>query len=165
MTDQEPQLGRRPSRALDALDAADQSMGASAAVEARLRAEVRRLADPRRGMPTAALAIAASLILLVSASLWVVRQNQRDIAPQVTSVAGSSAEDTLTGFVPLGYHAVPSESTHIVRLEVSRKALASLGLLAMDATSPSESDTFLADVIIGDDGLARAVRFVRPVSH
>ena len=150
--------------AFDELNAADKDMGASPAVEARLREEVRRLAGSRRRMPMAALAIAASLILAVAASLFLVRY-QDATTPLATSVADSGDEDTLTGFVPLGYHAVSSESTHIVRLEVSRKALASFGLLAMDAPNPSESGTYLADVIIGDDGLARAVRFVRPVSH
>jgi hypothetical protein len=52
-----------------------------------------------------------------------------------------------------------------VRLEVSRKALASFGLLSMDSTGATDAETVLADVIIGDDGLARAVRFVGPVSH
>jgi hypothetical protein len=67
--------------------------------------------------------------------------------------------------VPLGYNRSSAGPTHIVRLEVPRKALESFGLLSMDTTGAPESDTVLADVIIGDDGLARAVRFVRPVSH
>ena len=152
------------SMAFDDLNAAERTLGASPAVEARLREEVRRLAAPRRRMPFAAMAIAAGLILVVAASLVVLPQSHSGSSP-VTSVAGVGDEDTLTGFVPLSYHAVPSESTHIVRLEVSRKALASFGLLEMDATNPPESGTFLADVLIGDDGLARAVRFVRPVSQ
>lgn len=151
--------------AFDKLNADERNLGASPAVEARLRAEVRRLANPRRRIPTAALAIAAGLILVVAASLVVLRQSNDGTTLPANSVAGAGDEDALTGFVPLGYHAVPSESTHIVRLEVSRKALASFGLLAMDATNASESGTYLADVIVGDDGLARAVRFVRPVSH
>jgi hypothetical protein len=151
--------------AFDELNAAERNLGASPAVEARLREEVRRLAHPRRRMPTPALAIAASLILVVASALVVQHRNNSGAMSPATSVAGASDEDTMTGFVPLGYHAVPSESTHIVRLEVSRKALASFGLLAMDATNASESATYLADVIVGDDGLARAVRFVRPVSH
>ena len=151
--------------AFDELNAADRSMGASAAVEQRLRAEVRTLASSRRPAPIAALAIAASLILVVAASFFLVRLDSGVTTPQATSASQSGGDDPLTGFVPLGYHAVSSEATHIVRLEVSRKALASFGLLAMDATNPSESATYLADVIIGDDGLARAVRFVRPVSH
>jgi hypothetical protein len=153
------------SMAFEELNAADRNQGASPAVEARLREEVRRLAVARRPRPMVALAIAASLILLVAASIVLVRQLGAGTSPSETSIADAGAGETLTDFVPLGYHAVPTESTHIVRLEVSRKVLASFGLLAMDAPDPSESGTFLADVIIGDDGIARAVRFVRPVSH
>ena len=39
------------------------------------------------------------------------------------------------------------------------RALASFGLASIDAGS---SANVLADVLVGDDGLARAVRFVRP---
>ena len=52
----------------------------------------------------------------------------------------------------------------IVRLEVSRAALASFGLTPIDALDGSASGTALADVLVGADGLARAVRFVRPVA-
>jgi hypothetical protein len=47
-------------------------------------------------------------------------------------------------------------------MQVSRSALASFGVAPPggDLTSPS----VLADVVIGDDGLARAVRFVRVIS-
>ena len=43
-----------------------------------------------------------------------------------------------------------------------RTALASFGLTPPDAAADIRStDTVLADVLVGDDGLARAVRFVR----
>jgi hypothetical protein len=48
-------------------------------------------------------------------------------------------------------------------MEVPRTALASFGLASPDMQSGSSSRTVLADVLVGEDGLARAVRFVRPV--
>jgi hypothetical protein len=59
-------------------------------------------------------------------------------------------------FFPLMYSNVPVTNGQTVRLELPQSALASFGLEADDA-----SGTVLADVLVGQDGLARAVRFVR----
>jgi hypothetical protein len=69
---------------------------------------------------------------------------------------------TATGFFPLFYASVPASSTQVIRMEVPRAALAQFGLDSADA---NVNGTVLADVLVGDDGLARAVRFVRPVSQ
>lgn len=148
----------------DALNKADEPMGASAGVEARLREEVRSRARRRRSMSSMSLAIAASLAVIVGASAWFLRDASRLDVPLPEATADAT-DEPLTGFVPLGYNRLPAGPTHIVRLEVPRAALASFGLLSMDATGSPESETVLADVIIGDDGLARAVRFVGPATH
>ena len=57
------------------------------------------------------------------------------------------------------YSNVPVTNGHTVRLELPQAALTSFGLEADDA-----SGTVLADVLVGQDGLARAVRFVRPAT-
>ena len=146
------------------LNEADEHMGASAGVEARLREEVRSRATRRSPMSSVSLAIAASLAVIIGASAWFLRDATRiDVPP--AQPAADAAGEPLTGFVPLGYNRIPAGPTHIVRLEVPRAALASFGLLSMDSTGSPESETVLADVIIGDDGLARAVRFVGPVTH
>jgi hypothetical protein len=148
----------------DALNASDAHMQASPHVEATLRAEVRARAARRpRRWPSTALAIAASLAVLIGASSWLLRDAGRGDLP--TPQGPDAAGEPLTGFLPLDYSRSPAGPTHIVRLEVPRTALASFGLLSMDSTGSPESDTVLADVIIGDDGLARAVRFVRPAAH
>ena len=147
-----------------ALNKADEHMGASASVEARLRQEVRARATRRRSMSSVSLAMAASLSVIIGASAWFLRDATRIDVPH-PQVSTDSEAEPLTGFVPLGYNRSSAGPTHIVRLEVSRKALASFGLLSMDSTGATDAETVLADVIIGDDGLARAVRFVRPVSH
>jgi hypothetical protein len=146
------------------LNQADEQMEVSAKVEDRLRAEVRAIASRRRSFPYEYLAVAASLALIIGAGAWFMRDTDRAGMEQ-TRLAEQTTE-SVTDFVPLGYNRIPAASaTQIVRLEVPRKALASFGLLPMDSTASPDSETVLADVIIGDDGLARAVRFVRSTSH
>ena len=161
------------STALAALRDDDGSMSASPAVEARLRTEVRALrARSARGFGPGTrashgssrgftLALAASLTLIVSASAWWL--SGIETAP--TAPAAIVAREVMTDFVPLQYAGVPSRGTQIVRLEVPRGALSSMGLSSFDAPRPDASPTVLADVMIGEDGLARAVRFVRVLSN
>lgn len=158
MTDQD---NRQPalSAALRALKDADETLGPSPTVEERLRGEVASLA---RSQPSGLfrsygwpLAVAASLTLVVASSIvWMGRID----APKV------ARQEVVTDFVPLQYASVPAQSMQIVRLEVSRSALSSMGLASFDAPNPNAA-TVLADVMIGEDGLARAVRFVRVLSH
>jgi hypothetical protein len=151
----------RLSQALAALNRADASeMGTSSRVQAVLMAEVRSRAAARRRSYLLTLATAASLALIVSASIWWMRAPIR-LSP-VSSVA---SREVVTDFLPLPYSGIPTSTLHIVRLEVPRHALASFGLGSFDAVDPAASITVLADVLIGDDGLARAVRFVRSASH
>jgi hypothetical protein len=62
--------------------------------------------------------------------------------------------------MPLTYGAAlsPNEGGQLVRVELPRSALASLGL-PMNVERADER--VKADVLLGHDGLARAIRFVR----
>ena len=161
---------RRPSlhSALQALKEQDRSMTASAAVEARLRAEVASLgrsARSDRGWSYGlTFALAASLTAIVSASVWWMAGIDHRSAGSPTVVL--AAREVVSDFVPLLYASVPARSTQIVRIEVERSALSAMGLASFDLPNPrSSSSTVLADVVIGEDGLARAVRFVRVLSN
>lgn len=70
------------------------------------------------------------------------------------------AEEVATDFLPLTYlaDAPAPESGHLVRVKVPRSALASFGV-PMNAERAGEM--VQADVVIGDDGLARAIRFIQ----
>ncbi|HXT68114.1 MAG TPA: hypothetical protein VN700_00045 [Vicinamibacterales bacterium] len=138
----------------------DDTAGASPAVRARLLNEVRSIARARRRTSSISLAAAALVMLGVGYMLWRAVGPSADGTPD-TSTAGVRAEVT-TPFFPLISTTTPLTSTHIVRIEVPRRALASFGLAAAEAAEELSSGTVLADVAIGDDGLARAVRFVRP---
>jgi len=66
--------------------------------------------------------------------------------------------ESMTGFLPLTYTAdVTPVGGQLVRMEVSTTLLASMGF-SIPPTNHQERIT--ADVVIGDDGLARAIRFV-----
>jgi hypothetical protein len=69
-------------------------------------------------------------------------------------------QEIVTDFMPLTYGATmsPNEGGQLVRVELPRSALASLGLPVNDERS---NERVKADVLLGHDGLARAIRFVR----
>ena len=51
-----------------------------------------------------------------------------------------------------------AEEGHLVRVELPRSALASFGL---PVNAEATGDRVKADVLMGQDGIARAIRFVR----
>ena len=108
------------------------------------------------------LALAAAMTICVSVpALW---WRTHDRAPSVVTTSLPIERETTTEFFSLFYASVPSSSGHIVRMEVPRASLAQFGLASahdMDRVT----GTVTADVLVGDDGLARAVRFVRPISQ
>jgi hypothetical protein len=128
-------------------------------VEARLLGEVRSIARARRRRAFAAvLAMAAALFVAVALPMW------RGTTQPVDSAAapGTAQGEVATAFLPLFYSNVPARNAQIVRMKVPRGALASFGLATMDSLNGLSGGTVLADVLVGEDGLARAVRFVRP---
>ena len=149
--------------ALRALAEDDAQAGASPVVEARLLAEVRSIARARRRRTHASvLALAAALLLAVAVPLWRGTVRPPDSEATAPRVEDSRSEVT-TAFLPLLYSNIPFTDGQIVRLEVPRTALAAFGLASPDSLDASLSRSVLADVLVGEDGLARAVRFVRPV--
>ncbi|MBA3806329.1 MAG: hypothetical protein H0X14_11540 [Acidobacteria bacterium] len=84
----------------------------------------------------------------------------RSPQPVNATASNSTASDTATDFIPLTYEASQGamDGGHVVRVELPRTALAQFGL-PVNAERTAESVT--ADVLLGDDGLARAIRFVR----
>jgi hypothetical protein len=131
-------------------------LGASAAIEARLLAEVRTIAAARRRRRAFAAFAAAAVVLL---ALWIGSQR---FLPSGSSKA--RVAEVTTDFMPLAYSGVPSTNLQVVRLAVPRTALASFGLTPPEPLDRMFTETVLADVLVGDDGLARAVRFVRPAA-
>lgn len=146
----------RLRRALDAVAQSEGDQSTSSAVESRLLAAVRsqRIARQRRRQ-IAWLAAAAAIIVLVTAARWRLSPDSEEFAAVPTQPAVSVASDVPAGFLPLRYAQVPTRGGQIVRMTVPATALASFGLEPASAGS----DVVTADVFVGDDGLARAVRF------
>jgi hypothetical protein len=154
---QEHERERSLDAAFRAVAEEDAGIGASPAVEATLLAEVRRIAAGRRRRTfAAALGIAAALLLAFAVPAWRMFARRPVTAP--------SAREVTTEFLPLLYSSVPASQVQMVRLAVPRAALASFGLAPLEALDRASTGTVLADVLVGDDGLARAVRFVRPAA-
>jgi hypothetical protein len=74
--------------------------------------------------------------------------------------AAQAEQEVVTDFMPLTYGAAlsPNEGGQLVRVELPRSALLSMGL-PMNVEKSDER--VKADVFLGHDGLARAIRFVR----
>lgn len=86
--------------------------------------------------------------------------NKGDGLSRPALAADARTQEVATEFIPLvhaGQYA-PAEEGHLVRVEVPRSALASFGL-PVNAEAPAGN--VKADVLMGQDGIARAIRFVR----
>lgn len=152
--------------ALRALAEDDARAGASSAVEVRLLTEVRSIASARRRRRRrAGFAVAAMLLTAIAVASW--RNTLEAPIPVLLPATPSTTARTevVTAFFPLTYSSVPVTGGHMVRLEVPRGALRSFGLASADVVEGMPETTLLADVLVGDDGLARAVRFVRPADR
>lgn len=69
----------------------------------------------------------------------------------------ASAGEITTEFIPLAGFA-QSEGVHLMRVELPRSALSSFGI---PVNADRAGDRVKADVLLGEDGTARAIRFVR----
>jgi len=135
------------------------SLQPGAALFAEFRAGYR--ARRRSGAAHAiGLAMAALLAALIGTSMWLAVRRPANVSdPRLTS---TPLGEVTTAFLPLPYGAVPYTSAQIVRLAVPRASMIPFGLITADAAPYIETQTVVADVLVGEDGLARAVRFVRP---
>ena len=156
---------RSLSDALRAVAAEDSGLHASSDVEARLRAEVGSIARARRRR-IAMMAVAAAAALAVAVAVpWSRRADDSRVPAVHTPQAATPAAEAATAFFPLTYSSLPVSNAQLVRVQVPRSALASFGLAPIDVPAPAggrASATVAADVLVGEDGMARAVRFVNP---
>jgi hypothetical protein len=152
-----------PLRALAADDAAH---GASAAVQIRLLEEVQRLRGVRRRSLLKMSVLASALSVATALPIWHLATS--DLRGRSSSSAQGRPAllngEMVTAFFPLSYSTVPMSRGRLVRLEVPRETVRAFGVDATESALGMASSTVLADVLVGDDGLARAVRFVRPVA-
>jgi hypothetical protein len=155
-----PDDTRRLNDVLLAMAADDAGLGSSAEVEHRLRAEVRGLARDRHRSRMTFTALAAGLTLMLAAPLaLLLRQPASDATPRP-----SGPTRTEQPFLATPYAGSFTGEGQIVRLEVPATTLRAFGVTAPVARDQREDARVLADVLIGEDGVARAIRFVGPVA-
>ena len=150
-------------------DTAREASALSGAVGARLREEVRAVGAARRARVRWNIGLAAAVVASTAISVWRFASRGPDsdsvsTPPVASGAAPAPRREITTAFLPLVYSDVPVAGAQIVRMSVPRSALASFGLTPPDSSSAQDtaaSPTVVADVVVGDDGLARAVRFVR----
>jgi len=147
--------------ALRAVAAEDRSRRAAPFVEARLLAEARSIARGRRTRARAAMvAMAAVLFIAIAVPLWPPSSGEVAVDPGRTSDGAALTGEVTTEFFPLTYSSVPASDGQVVRMQVPRAALSRFGVTSF-VVSDDPSATVMAEVVVGNDGLARAVRFVR----
>lgn len=166
------QRQRELSAGLRAVAAGYSRIGAPARVERRLRAAFRKQSALRSGAlvrhgwrPMISWAAAAAMVTGIA---LITIQGGRPVRKQpaatnhVEIAAAGNAIDAPSdydGFIPLpNAGKLPdTEDVNLVRVEVPRSAMIALGL---EVSPERASEMVEADVMLGPDGLARAVRFV-----
>ena len=103
------------------------------------------------------LAMAAAVLLAVLAGWWYLARRPAQAPPSPTAL--HPARSVLyTDFFPLSRRALDhDEPAQVVRIRLPRREMRRFGLAV---TEEFERSSIEADVVIGQDGIARAVRFV-----
>lgn len=127
---------------------------ASAAAEKRLMAEFRRRRRQSRAQ-WAYWASAAACVILLSGGL-VMRRSSPPVSP--STLRNDNYRSAMAGFIALPYAEsdVPLEEAVIVRVELESFEMAALGM----PLRPAMRGKIRADLLVGQDGVARAVRLV-----
>jgi hypothetical protein len=145
--------------------AAQESRQAPPELEQRLLTEFRKRSRSRRlsaWLPAAGIAaIAAGLVLFV----WLPKGADKEQAKalpthMVEAPATVSADDSDEGFYPVpdADALPPVENAMVIRVEMTPESLRLMGFAVDEEPA---ADRMEADVLIGQDGLARGVRLVQ----
>ena len=86
------------------------------------------------------------------------RASQRKAPKKLTAEPAAPQREVMTEFIPIVFDPEPIERGQIVRIRLPLAALASFGL---PVNEEHAEEAIRADVVLGEDGLARAVRFVK----
>lgn len=124
---------------------------AGAAVQTQLVARFRERRAKRRWAYIAGTAASLVAVLVLCLALW----HGRRVPPG----ASSAAFDQASGFVmlPYGQSGVPMEQPVIVRIDIP---VSELGAMGVPVNPHGGKEMIRADLLVGQDGVARAVRFV-----
>ena len=133
----------------DAQPAERQRQALLAAMDGGGREPMARLAPTRRRTMAAVLPACAAAVVLAAGTLWL---RPRSTAPPESAASGN-------GFIALPYsdENLSPEGAVVLEVEVPRSALLLAGMPAGESHS---NGRIKAEVVVGADGLARAIRFL-----
>jgi hypothetical protein len=150
---------------LKALAESDRELEAGPAVERRLRSAFRkRYAHPK--WPYFAIAAAVALAVLLYPRPKVQTLEIKVFTPSVAIVPAARPvvarrkappKEIVTDFFPLMEDPPPFERGELLRVSLPASAMRSVGLTVSEDRL---DDAVQADVLVGQEGLARAIRFV-----
>ncbi len=162
---------RRLTSALRIIADEMRDLAAPPRLEATLLEAFRSEMTPARARATRirwipAFSWAAAAAALITMAVWVAPRRQAAVPPvhhnpstavELASIADDGADDD--GFIPLpnAERVGPNDEVNVVRMELPRSAMLVVGL---DVSPERVSEPVQAEVMLGPDGLARAVRFV-----
>lgn len=134
---------------------------ASPALEERLRAAFRvRVSHRRRRWgyvaTVAALAVLAASLYLV----WSARTHKKGSDQQTAGIAPGRQRSEFIA-LPYAQSEVPLEQPVIVRVQIP---VSELGVMGMPVAHATAGESVNADLLVGQDGIARAVRLVELTS-
>lgn len=171
----------RVLQALEALAEQDRHLGASSSVETRLTHAFRARRTRRTKSWAAAGAIAMVAVVVIAAvvnrpqsvvskpSALVVEAPLQVVAPPAppiiakhirkrAPIEAAPAREIVTDFFPLMDPAPPFDRGEILRVQLPATAMRAVGLPVAD---DHLADQIQADVLVGEEGLPRAIRFVK----
>jgi hypothetical protein len=105
----------------------------------------------------AAMLLIGSALLLRKAEPPVVRGTVAAPVDDEATGAAETGDEVTTDFIPLSYDPAPPGTTRVVRVQLPREALIAFGL---PVNEDRTEDLVQADLLLDEDGLTRAVRFV-----
>lgn len=157
-------------------------------VEQKLLLEFRRLSNSRQARsPRFVRILAAAAVLAVAAMaalVWMISglpgtvqppaikkysfelsappvQHPIAFAEKKPRPRGAASREVVTSFLPLGFSSSPPDAYQVVRVQLDRSSLLQFGLPVNVELADRPVD---ADLLIGNDGMPRAVRFVSRIS-
>jgi hypothetical protein len=128
--------------------------------ERRMAAQCLRRTWLRRvlaGAVAAVLVLAAAVALRKAVDVRAARGNAALSVSQEDWTVAETGDEVMTDFIPVVYDPAPIGRGSLVRVELPRAALSAFGL---PVNEDRNEDLVQADLLLDDNGLMRAVRFV-----
>jgi hypothetical protein len=109
------------------------------------------------------LAFAAGVFLFLILFSWTMLRFREQSSLNGSSAQMEPASQSTTGLIPLPSSAglPPPQTTSLLRVRLQESEMRQFGLEFTDASSTRYTQV---EFLVGEDGLARAVRFVQPTS-